>query len=106
MLTMNRMTIERGNTVRFVTKFTGFDGLPTEPDTALFKIYDRKFNELLSAEMTKAQPTEDDPKVGVYYYYYTPDADGEYTVEMYGIVDNNPVVTRRKVNVVFDDTSV
>ena len=101
MLQLNEIAIETGNTVRFTVKFTDFDGQPVDPDVSLFKVFNRRREELSSNPMVKAEN-----QIGVYFYYYTPEEDGEYTVEMYGLVDNKPAVLRKKVKVGFDVTTV
>lgn len=106
MLQLNEIAIETGNTVRFTVTFTDFDKNPVEPDTALFKVFNRRREELSSNPMIKAPSIEGDDRVGVYYYYYTPIEDGEYTVEMYGIIDNKPALIRKKIKVGFDVTKI
>lgn len=124
MLTLNDIVVERGNTVRFHVKFSDFNGFPIDPDSVLFKVYDRRFNLLSEENMEKVVPVEveeeepdtDDcgcprPKeevdyTGQYYAFFTPEEDGDFTVELYGLIDNKPSLVRRKVRVVFDDTRI
>lgn len=105
MLLLNEITIERGNTVRFLVKFTDFEGNPINPDVTAFKVYDRKHIELSSNEMIKIEPGNTE-KTGMYYYFYTPEKDGDYTIELYGLIDNKPSLIRKKVLVVFDGTTI
>ena len=95
--------IEVGDTVRFIANFTDFSGNPTNVDGAVFRVYDRKFNELSSNSMHQLLNNVGEPIVGSYYFDFSHDKEQELTLEAYGVIDNTPALVREKVVVILDD---
>jgi hypothetical protein len=101
-----QLQIEKGNTVRIEIEFLDFDNNPAEPTNITFKIYDIKYVELSSNDLTsdnKASNSNGDIIPGKYFIDHVFVTIGSFYIEFLGYINGKPTVKREKVNVVFND---
>jgi hypothetical protein len=90
-----------GNTVVVKMSFTdGGTGVLTDPESVTFTVYDQ-MKRIVSAAVSI--PNTYRKSVGYYEYpYVIPNGAGSITLEIVGVIEGNPMVTRTEITRVWD----
>lgn len=88
----------KGDTIRLKCQFRTFSGKEIDPTGVKLKIYNSSKNQI--EEIILSDTNKE--KVGVYFYDYVPDEElNEFIFEFVGTYDDNPILSRGKVDVKF-----
>lgn len=80
----------KGDTIRLKATFYTFAGVLADPTGVTVKIY----NEARQVVDQASGASITNPSVGVYYYDYTTDAEGEFTYEFSGLGEGTTILRR------------